>query len=184
MLFENYLNTISYLYYPKGKSIFDIDYNDSLEAKRYLEKTNYNNSNNTEFNLFLKKLENKIRPLSITEFKMGLTFPSYNFQIVLDCYKSKINVLSIYISHLIPYYHICLLEGNNDVDYNKVTLKESYSFDTIKLVELIKNEITNNLFYYEFPKQFLLKKASNIRSEEKFTYLNAFFIDHYRIINF
>lgn len=180
MLFEDFLNTISYFYYPKDKSVFDIDYNDRLEVKRYLEKVNLYNSNKSEFTLFLKNLGEKINPLSIVEFNMGLNFPSYNFQIVLDLNTSKMNVLSIYVSHLIPFFHLCQLEGNN----KKVYVNNIYSSEVSTIVNIIKNEITSRLFFYEFPRDILLKEVPNIRIEENFTYLNAFFIDSYRIINF
>lgn len=182
MLFENFLNTISYFYYPKDKSIFDLDYNDSIEYKRYLEKVYTNHSSNDELILFLKKLNEKIKPLSIAEFKMGSNFPSYNFQIILD--SNKLNVISVYISHLIPFFHIRQLEGSVNFNRSEISVNKDYSVQVLALVNLIKNELNQNLFYYEFPDDKILKMIPKIRTEENFTYLNAFFIDYYRIINF
>ena len=48
MIFKDFLDTISYFYYPKGKSVFDIDYNRTIETKRYLEKVHFNYINNLE----------------------------------------------------------------------------------------------------------------------------------------
>jgi len=182
MLFENFLNNISYLYYPKNKSIFDLDYNDSIEYRRYMEKVYLNHSSNNELILFLKKLNDKIKPLSIVEFKMGSNFPSYNFQIILD--SNKLNVISVYVSHLIPFFHIRQLEVNISFNRSEISVNKDYSIQVLALVNLIKNELNQNLFYYEFPDDKLLKTIPKIRTEENFTYLNAFFIDYYRIINF
>jgi hypothetical protein len=81
MLFDNFLNTISCFYYPKDNSIFDLDYNDSIEFKRYIDKVYFNNLHNNEVSLFFKKLDKKIHPLLTVEFKMGSNLPSYNFGI-------------------------------------------------------------------------------------------------------
>jgi hypothetical protein len=94
------------------------------------------------------------------------------------------NVISIYISHLIPFFHVCQLEGINNVDRKDVIINTVYSPEVNALVNLIKTELTNELIYYEFPNHILLKKVPKIKSEEHFTYLNAFFIDNYRINNF
>lgn len=182
MLFANFLNTIAYLYYPKDKSIFDLDYNDTIEYSRFIKKVHLCHSSNHELVLFLKKINNKIKPLSIVELKMGSNFPSYNFQIILN--SSKMNVISIYISHLIPFFHIRQLEGSINFDRGKIFVNKDYSFEVLALVNLIKKELNENLFYYEFPDDKLLKTIPKIRTEENFTYLNAFFIDYYRIINF
>lgn len=181
MIFKDFLDTISYFYYPKGKSVFDIDYNRTIETKRYLEKVHFNYINNQEFILFLNHLNKKINPLLAIEFKMGTT-PSFNCQITLKLDDSKIKVLSIYISHLIPFFHLCQLEG--DFCNRTVSLIEAYSSEEVKLIDSVKTEITNMLFFYEFPRDFLLNKIPNLKEEEKFTYLNAFFTDHYRILNF
>ncbi|QBN19254.1 hypothetical protein [Flavobacterium nackdongense] len=183
MLIENFLNNIAYLYYPKDKSIFDLDYNDTTEHRLYMKKVYLNHScDDDELVLFLKKLNEKIKPLSIVEFKMGSNFPSYNFQIILDSNKS--NVISVYISHLIPFFHIRQLEGNINLNKSEISINKDYSGQVLDLVNLIKNELNQNIFYYEFPDDKLLKTIPKIRTEENFTYFNAFFIDYYRIINF
>ena len=159
MLFENFLNTISYFYYPKDKSIFDLDYNDSVEFKRYIDKVHFNNLQNNEVRFFFEKLEEKIFPLLTVEFKMGSNSPSYNFQIILESNNSTMSVVSIYISHLIPFFHVCQLEGINDIHRKDVIINTVYSPEVYALINLIKTELTNELIYYEFPNHILLKKA-------------------------
>lgn len=175
---EKYFENIVNYYYPMNTYEFDNFYQSSDEFKRYTIKIN-DKSLICYLNELIIEINKEITPYGAEVFGEFLNLPSNNIQIVLD--KTKNNVLSIYFSYLLPYYHILKLSG----DTTDGTILTDFNFgDDTKLLFKIKSIINKKSNYKEFPNSLINKHLPLIKIKSNFTFLNAFFTDYYRIKNF
>lgn len=174
----NKFEDIAYTYYPKNIYEFDDAFRSSEESKRLNSKIN-DNKIIKYFDRLFDKIEEEVRPNQTDRFLIGSDNLSYLIQIVVD--EEKYEVISIYFSFLIPYYHILFLKG--DLKKRKIVPKYSSKIYDQLLLK-IKSIINRESNYAEFPRKLILDDIPLILVKEKFTYLNAFFTDYYRIKNF
>lgn len=178
-LIENILNNIAYYYYPKNLHESDELFLNSIKSKRFLELFNNWSEYEKQLKQLLNTLEEKIDPKFILVNETGRHFPSFEIEILNENNVNKLSVTKIYISFLIPFYHIVNLTGNK-----KTAVINSGFIIKPMFNQLIEKEMKESFNYIKLPNQLLKNKIPNLIVNEGFNYLNAFFTDGYRINNF
>ena len=167
---------IAYTFYPKDIHEFESQYHISNEHKNLCSKLN--DPHTYEYiDKLSNEIEKEITPFKIEKFLHGSNNLSYLIQVNLN----ENETISIYFSFLIPYYHVVMLKGI--IEERKIDHSYSSKWNN-KAISKIKMIIQHNSNYAEFPKRLISQNIPNILVREKFTYLNAFFTDYYRIKNF
>ena len=178
-LFENFLNTVAYTYYPKNLHQADELYFDSKERNAYLKL--YYNWKLWEVQLeqFLNELKKEIDPKSISVNQTCSNFPCFEVEIFINKNEHEHKVLTIYISFLIPCYHIVNLNG----DRKTGVIKSDFNISK-KIYELVTFQMKEIFNYIIFPNAILNNKIPQLIVTENFNYFKAFFTDGYRIAYF
>lgn len=173
-LFENFLNTISYNYYPKGLHESSEEYFNSPERNNFLKLLDrWDNFMKNDLKKLILELDKNLEyDLIIND--CAHNFPCFMIEIIRD--KKLFYTTTIYISFFIPFYHIVDLTGN--LISQKV--EHQYDIDS-KLDKIVQKIIKKNINYSKFPECFLKKTIPDIKISENFNYTSAFFTENYRI---
>ncbi|CAM1360088.1 hypothetical protein TOREUM_20236 [Tenacibaculum litoreum] len=173
-LFEHFLITSAYHYYPKNINESDLYFDETIERKNFLkllEKWTY--FENDKLNRLAINLRNLLG-LEVLLNESDRNFPSFMLEIILN--KKSYNTINIYISFFIPFYHIVELKGSLEKRkiYSNVKLND-------KIEGIINKEINEILNYNAFPLQYLEETIPDLTINEEFNFRKAFFTDCYRI---
>lgn len=193
-MFNFFLNTIAYLYYPKNLYATDEMFNKTPETQAYLNL--FSKMNNSFFKdqlLVLERtLKKKYPQKKINVNQCVITLPCYQIEIAHEKNHDFLQVTTIFISLFIPFYHIINLTLNiqgikqekekfgNSIENH---LETNYNFDT-NMYDFLKLNMKEIFKYNEFPNEFLACKIPEVfvhNPFEELNYLNAFFTDGYRI---
>lgn len=173
-LFEDFLITNAYYYYPKNINESDLYFDETIERKNFLKLLGkWTDFENDKLNSLILNLRNLLG-LEILLNESDRNFPSFMLEIILN--KKSYNTINIYISFFIPFYHVVELKGS---------VEERKIYSNIKLNDeiagIINKEIHEILNYNAFPLQYLEKTIPNLIINEEFNFKQAFFTDCYRI---
>lgn len=178
--YKQFFDSIAYLYYPTNMYQCDEGFFLKKESKLLCDKISTFDQN--EFDILILQIKRELNTNKITEFNMGKNFPSYIIQIDLAQDSIYKRVAVIYLSYLIPFFHIAFLKGNF---LNKKIKKEILNEPiNILLINKIKSIIKEFTSYEEFSNEIICKRIPKLIISEEFNYFNAFFSDYHRINNF
>jgi hypothetical protein len=174
ILFENFLNTLAYRYYPKKLNESSEEYFISKQRKNFLKLLGkWNSFMNEDFNKLIFEL-NKTLDYSLTINNCFNNFPCFQIEIIRN--KELFQTTNIYISFFIPFYHIVNLNG----DLNTGKINFNYKICP-EINNKTKGIIKRNINYSQFPTALLNKNIPKLEVRENFDYKGAFFTDNYRI---
>lgn len=174
-LLKIFLNNTAYIYYPKYMHDSDPDYNLTVEHKNYLSMHSMWKTNLVMLDEFLNEIHLKFGSQNVKAFGTTNRTPCYEVEIFIDDERLVKRVVTIYISLLIPFYHIVVLtrQANGSITHSFKIPKEMESF--------IEKAVYNNLGYSKFPEDLIDLNVPKLNVLEGFNYKSAFFTDFYRM---
>ncbi|WP_378177886.1 hypothetical protein [Aquimarina sp. SS2-1] len=193
-LFLSFLNSAVYKYYPKNLYNSDPLYYESREAKAFmLLRNEYQNktflNQLTEFKEILKTVyPDKWININKTE----IITPCYQIEIVQEKNHSIERTTTIYLSMLVPFYHMINLNVDYDFQrkhkekhgsFHKQYYSTSFNIDK-ELKNFISTKVLEHFYYNEFPRELLNLKIPDVfalNSTEIINYRKAFFTDSYKM---
>ena len=175
-LLQNVLNNIAYYYYPKNMHESSSQYMHSIEHKNYLALHTQWKNLMVDLDPIIKDFKNNLKDSHLIVNGTTSNHPCYELEVLISSNECKTEVVLVYLSMFIPFFHIVLLErrtGSNEISFN---------FDVPEETEtIITNIISENIKYQKFPNELLGYEIPNLKVHSDFNYLKAFFTDGYRI---
>ncbi len=176
-LFENFLNNTVYQYFPKHLYEADEQYCASNEFKEHLRlrRDTWNLSHEP-----LRKFSKEIRfSLNLNQSMVNEGVhggSSHVIQFMLESNNDYCKVLVVYISFMIPYYHIVILT----YDRQAKSTASNYKIDS-ELGQIMHEKMKDIFEFHMFPVNYVNYRFPDLIVYDGFTALNAFFTDYYRI---
>lgn len=176
-LIKNFLEAVAYYYYPKNLHESDPKYFESNEYQNYLDLHGKWGRFMEDFDLVLNEIANHFHNrIVLANATTANHIPCYQIEIVLNEDGHKKDVVSVFVSMFIPFYHIVRLKQSSEgLVTNDFTIPDEVD-------NFIENVMRNKLFYHKFPEELLNQKIRDLEVSEDFTFMSAFFTDYYRVV--
>ena len=171
-----FLNLIAYHYYPKKIHESDEKYSVSHENQKFMQLYSNYNSMVSSIQTTIDEFRRKFVDYQIVLDNSTSHMPVYEIEFFLGKDIKVRNYLTIYISFMVPYFHIAYLQLNQE---NGQIKKQQKAIPDLE--NKIDQILTTNLAYGRFPDSIIDQTIPELIITEDFTYLNAFFTDYYRI---
>ena len=187
------LKKIVYSYYPAENILaFTDSYYNTEEIKKLYRLSEYYKLNNNLWNNLCLKIKELLPDLEVTDVSYnydGWLTRSYGLTINLETSNIFQTIIDINVSYLIPYYTVSILRFKkiDDSKWEHPPFIE-YSLNDLEkndLLDKVRKCVQETLKYKEFPVKLLFVIVPRVSfeaiKEGEFNFLNAFFINDYRI---
>ncbi len=175
-LLNVFFDSVAHQYYPAGLHESDEQYQKTGEHQNFLRLHSRFEKIKILAEPFFKGIENEFGDYPAVHNGSTTHYPVYELEFYLGVKGTVKEFLSVYISFMIPFYHLAYLTFNTE-SARILDEQNRYHKTEAKLSQLLKDQ----LGYEKFPQELIKQPVPGLVVWENFNYLNAFFTDFYRI---